>query len=440
MPIAVERTVQAIAAILQTVPVGTNLALMHLLWAMVNGSFLHSRGAVFGALWASGFAVSAVRRSWAALRTGVWDANELLENWQVYVASENRWRVRRHEGYQVVSVDLTGFWRPRLQGWAGKHYHSLAQKALPAVVFGVIVLSGEVAGRRVPLLRRIVRCQPTLSKAAFRTQLLQDAAAQLTAEQVVVVDAEFGIGELQAAAPKGHPTHYVVRMASNATAQRNTLPPYKGRGRPPKYGETVRPVARTWRDHCIEATAADHQSHFTEEGRTIQVSVWHDLVLPKTPVAPDAGNPQGTFSLYLFHDPLYKQPLLPATNLNHLQPQTLFHLYRDRWTVEQPPLAAKQMVGLHRQFVSAPDSCFRLPELSLVAGSILTYMAAVLPPVPSGFWDRTPQPTPGRLRRLLAQENFQSLAVETGQLRKKNSVTAHLPKGIDAHRRLKQAA
>jgi hypothetical protein len=132
--------------------------------------------------------------------------------------------------------------------------------------------------------------------------------------------------------------------------------------------------------------------------------------------------------------------LLLATNLNSLQPQTLFQIYRDRWTVEQPPLAAKQMVGLHRQFVSAPDSCFRLPELSLVAGSILTYMAAVLPPVPSGFWDRAPQPTSGRLRRLLAQENFQSFTVETGQLRKKNSVTAHLPKGIDAHRRLKKAA
>lgn len=143
MPIAVERTVQAIAAIVQPVPVGTNLGLLHLLWAMVNGSFLHSRGAVFGALWASGFAVSAVRRSWTALRTGVWQVNALLDNWQVYVASENRWRVRRHEGYQVVSVDLTGFWRPRLEGWAGKHYHSLAQKALPAVVVGVMALVGQ---------------------------------------------------------------------------------------------------------------------------------------------------------------------------------------------------------------------------------------------------------------------------------------------------------
>jgi hypothetical protein len=440
MPIAVERTVQAIAAIVQTLPVGTNLALLHLLWAMVNGSFLDSRGAVFGALWASGFSVSEVRRSWAALRTGVWDANDLLESWQVYVASENRWRVRRHERYQVVSVDLTGFWRPRLQGWAGKHYHSLAQRALPAVVFGVMVLSGEVAGRpgtlRVPLLRRVVRCQPTQGKAAFRGQLLQEVVAQMTAEQVVVVDAEFGVAELQRAGA----SRYVVRMASNATAQRNSLPTYKGRGRPPKYGETVRPLARTWRERRIDATVADRQSHFEQDGRTIQVRVWDALVLPHTPPSAAAGNPQGVFSLYCFHDPLHKQPLLLATNLHPVHPQTIFHIYRDRWTVEQPPLAAKQMVGLHRQFVSAPESSFRLPELSLVAGSLLTYMAAVLPPVPSGFWDRTPQPTPGRLRRLLAHSNFQSLAVETQQLRKKNSVTAHLPKGIDAHRRLKQAA
>lgn len=436
MPIAVEVTVQAIAAIVQTATVGTNLALMHLLWAMVNGSFLRSRGAVFGALWASGFSIQEVRRSWAALRTGAWEVNELLDNWQMYVASENRWRVRGHEGYQVVSVDMSGFWRPHLRGWVGKHYHSLAQRALPAVVVGVMVLSGQVEGRRVPLLRRIVRCQPPADKAEFRTLLLQEAVAQVTVEQVVVVDAEFGVAELQSAGVR----RYVVRMASNATAQRSFLPPYKGRGRPPKYGEKVRPLARTWRERRIAATAADQQSHFVQDGRAIQVSVWHDLVLPNTPVAADAGNPPGVFSLYLFHDPLHKQPLLLATNLHPVQPQTVFHIYRDRWTAEQPPLAAKQMVGLHRQFVFAPESCFRLPELSLLAGSVLTYIAAVLPPIPAGFWDRTPNPTPGRLRRLLARTDFQTLADQTPQLRKKNSVTAHLPKGINAHRRLKQAA
>ncbi|MCC6456356.1 MAG: hypothetical protein IT328_15485 [Caldilineaceae bacterium] len=93
--------------------------------------------------------------------------------------------MRQHEGYQVVSVDLTGFWRPALHAWTGKYNHSLAQKALPAVVFGMMVISGEVAARpgtrRVPLLRRVVRGQPTLSKAAFRGRLRQEAAAQVTA-------------------------------------------------------------------------------------------------------------------------------------------------------------------------------------------------------------------------------------------------------------------
>ncbi len=96
------------------------------------------------------------------------------------------------------------------------------------------------------------------------------------------------------------------------------------------------------------------------------------------------------------------------------------------------------MIGLHRHFVFAPEVCFRLPELGLVAGAILTYVAAVLPPVPTAFWDRAPKPTPGRLRRVLAQADFPNLLAFDPELRKKNSVTAHLPKGVDAHRRSKR--
>ena len=428
MPIAVEHTVHAIAAVVQTVPIGTNIALMHLLWVMLNGSFLGSRGAVFAALDGQGFTLQEVRRSWAALRSGKWKINELLDNWQLYVASENQWRVRRHERYQAVGVDITGFWRPRLEGWVGKHYHGLAGKALPAVVMGVIVIAGEVNRHRIPLLRRLVRCEPEMGKVAFRSQLLKEAVTHVTHNQVVVVDAEFEIAELQAA----NVSQYVVRMATNCTALRNQLPDYKGKGRRPQFGAKVRPLPRKWKDRKLAATAPDHTGLFDQDGRQIQVSAWHDLVLPGTPVAPDAA----TFSIYVFHDPRYKHPLVLATNLVKVQPETVFHIYRDRWPVEQPPLSAKQMIGLHRQFVFAVASCFRLPELSLLAGAILTYLAAVLPPVPSGFWDRSPKPTPGRLRRLLAQANFPTLLDNDLQLRKKNSVTAHLPKGIDAHRRL----
>jgi len=41
--------------------------------------------------------------------------------------------------------------------------------------------------------------------------------------------------------------------------------------------------------------------------------------------------------------------------------------------------------------------------VNLLAGAIATYQAATLPAVPTGFWDRQPKPTPGRLRRLLSR-------------------------------------
>jgi len=417
MLIAAEVTVQAMAFLVQTVPIGTNIGLIRILWVMVNGSFLRSRGAIFSALHLSGFSVQEIRRSWAALRYGTWEINELLENWQSYVKSQNHWRVRRY---------------PHLQGWLGKHYHNLAQKALPAVALGVMVNSGQVGSHRIPLLRRIVRCQPQTSKTDFRSQLLRQAAIEAASDQVMVVDAEFGVAELQATGV----ARYVVRLATNATARRNQLPLYKGRGRPTVYGEKVRPLARRRKAHQIPATTPDQQGQFEHQGRTIHVSFWHDLVSTDTAAAADAQ----TFSIYVYADPLYKQPLVLATDLHLSAPETAYLIYRDRWPVEQAPLAAKQMIGLHRHFVFAPEICFRLPELGLVAGAILTYVAATLPPVPTAFWDRAPKPTPGRLRRLLAQADFPNLLDCDQELRKKNSVTAHLPKGIDAHRRTKRAA
>lgn len=98
------------------------------------------------------------------------------------------------------------------------------------------------------------------------------------------------------------------------------------------------------------------------------------------------------------------------------------------------------MIGLHRQFVFAHESCFRLPELGLLAGNLLSHSAALLPPMPSGFWDRTPIATPGRLRRVLAKAIFPNFADFDPKIRKKNSVFQHLPVGILAHRRRKAAA
>ena len=54
--------------------------------------------------------------------------------------------------------------------------------------------------------------------------------------------------------------------------------------------------------------------------------------------------------------------------------------------MEQLRLAAKQLLGAARQFVSVPETCQRLPELALVAGAVLSYLAATQESVPTGFW------------------------------------------------------
>ncbi|MEI7988593.1 MAG: hypothetical protein WCI88_06110 [Chloroflexota bacterium] len=75
----------------------------------------------------------------------------------------------------------------------------------------------------------------------------------------------------------------------------------------------------------------------------------------------------------------------------------------------------------------------------MLAGSTLTYLAATLPPVPTGFWDRFPKRTPGRLRRLWAQAHFPNLPNPLpGHIRNKASVVGPLPKGTQAHRRQKR--
>jgi len=107
-------------------------------------------------------------------------------------------------------------------------------------------------------------------------------------------------------------------------------------------------------DNIIPATVADETSTFEFEKRTIKVSYWHDLVLSNTPVSDNAI----TFSIYMYDDQDYKNPLILATDVKPKMARTPYLLYNDRWTAEHPPLAAKQMIGLHRHFVFALESCF----------------------------------------------------------------------------------
>jgi hypothetical protein len=432
MSTAISETMRALCAVTVSLPIGTNLALLHFLWMQLSGALLPSRGALFPALQAIGLSPAAVRRAWAAFHAGAWQIAELLPAWEAYVLEQQQWQVHQYDGYYPKAVDLTAYWRPTLRGCPFKHYYPPADKALPAVVLGVIGRVGSVNGQRVALPTDLVRADPDdPSEAVLQTAVVRRAAETLAEDEMPVFDAGFKIRELQAA----QLPRYVVRLAQNFTARRNVLPTYKGHGRRPEYGEIVRPLARTRKGQYIPATPPDRVETWTESGVEFRAEFWDNLVLPDVKVHPD----NLTFSVVAVYDPRYQVPWLLACPLP-LSGAALRGLYRDRWPVEQVPLAAKQMLGGARQFVFAPESCQRLPELNLLAGSMVTYLAATLPAVPTGFWDRNPKPTPGRLRRLLARTPFPKTYPLPERLRKKASLFDHLPKGVLGHRRTKQTA
>ena len=428
----VYRMNDVLSRVVQRVSVGTNLGLFSLLWMLLSGRLLLSRGAVIPGLAALGLAEEAIRRSWAALAYGKWHAAQLLEAWGQFVREEQAFRAHQYGGYRPVACDLVGFFRPRLQDCATKHDSSAAGKALPAIPLGIAARVGTVGTQRLAVPCLLVRGEPTdMSETAIQTRLLQRANEQLADDEALVCDRGFPLRQLQTVGIQ----RYVVRAPVNFTARRAALPAYTGKGRKPVRGALVRPLPRTYKGRTITATPPDrHETWQLQTGPTplwLHAEFWDDLVCT------DAQPGALTFSTALIHDPRFDEPLLLNTSL----PLTGAHLqafYRDRWPVEGLPLTAKQMVGAARQCVFAPESRQRLPELALVAGAILMYVAATQPAIPTGFWDRTPQPTSGRLRRHLAAVHCADLAGLPEQLRKKQSPTAHLPKGVLGHRRQQQ--
>lgn len=407
--------------------VGTNLGLLHLLWMLVSGALLPERGALFPALHRVGLPAEAVRRAWASFRGGKWRIQDLLKVWQGYIKGLAGWAVHRHEGYRALTVDITAFFRPALQHCPSQHYHPAAKRALPAVILGIVGEVGEIGGQRLACPRAFERVHPQDPREArLWEEVLRRVSRDLAPDEVVVVDAGVKIRDLQQAGIE----RYVLRLATNFTARRNVPAAYCGKGRRPTYGQKVRPLPGYRKGKLIPATPPDRVETWELEGRSLRAEIWEDLLLPGVKPGPTAPS----FRVYAIFDPAYEQPWLLATPLP-LQAPTVRAIYQDRWPVEQIPLAAKHMVGAHRQFVHAPESIQRLPELALLAGSILSYLAATFPLTPTGFWDRQPKRTPGRFRRALRGQPFPQSCPLPQQFRKKASITAHLPKGILAHRR-----
>jgi hypothetical protein len=414
-------TIAVLNELLVSLPIGTNLAMLHVFWALLSGQLLNSRGALFPALKAIGLEDGAIRRAWTAVGKGVWQIGVLIDLWRKYVESLPEWKQHEYEGYKPVVADVTAFWRPSLKNCPSKHYHPAAGRALPAVIFGVVGKVGEINGQRIALPQAFERVHPKdPSEARLWCDILKNIHKTLSGDELVVVDAGVKVRDLQEASIG----QYVVRLANNFTARRNLLPEYCGVGRMPVYGKLIRPLERKYKDKTLVATLPDETRTWMDDGRLLRAKIWRSLVLPDC--APDVHNQ--TFDVYAIHDPNFDTPWLLATPVV-LKPSSVRNIYKDRWPVEQIPLSAKQMIGSHRQFVHAEETIQRLPELALIAGSILSFLAATLPATPTGFWDRKPKRTPGRFRRILAGQAFPKLANLSGRLRKKNSATSHLPVG-----------
>lgn len=192
MPEAVYRMMTLLSGLISPLPVGTNLGLLHLLWMLGSGQLLSSRGALIPGLTACGLRRRAVQRAWATLGQGVWSSARLLAQWEQVVATEGRWQVRTHGGYQPLAVDVTAFWRPRLQGCPTTHYHAQAGTALPAIPLGLVARVGTVGDQRLGQPVALVRAAVDDPRPTTQTRVLvRTAVAHCGPHDALVLDAGF---------------------------------------------------------------------------------------------------------------------------------------------------------------------------------------------------------------------------------------------------------
>ena len=116
-------TIAILSNLMQELPVGTNLALLHFMFMLVSGALLPNRGAMFPALKSIGLSDAATRRAWVAFGKGAWQIPAILILWREHVTKLSDWREHRYEGYRPIPADVTAFWRPTLKNCPSKHYH-----------------------------------------------------------------------------------------------------------------------------------------------------------------------------------------------------------------------------------------------------------------------------------------------------------------------------
>lgn len=434
IPSVVYRAQEAVIAVSQGLPVGTNLRIHDALLTIMSGGLLQSRGAIIPALSEKGLSQNEVLRTREAIQSGSWSVAGLLKRWQEWVSTEGKWQGLEVGGYKVKAMDTIGIYRPRLKGCETKHYQSTAGKALAAKNFGVMSAIGRIETQKVSLAQVLVRGDEIAQSEEGLIQRLCEQSSKLLGKgDVVTADRKFPVLVMLEAGIK----QVVLRRATNFTVRRvlDTQKPQNQvakLGRPRKPGELIRPLPRTHKGKVLPASKPEEiQCWKNSQGQLLEARIWRKVVLSQQKhwrEEQKALNAGQHWSVITVKHPDFELPMVLLLNLN-LSPPQAYSVIQGRWGVEQMPLVSKQLLGGHRMFVFEREMCFRLPELTFLAANILISVAASCEPMPTGWWDTQPKPTAGRLRRAFCKLHDLRVLDLPIQLRKKNSATAHLPLG-----------
>ena len=443
------RILELIEQLVSVVSKGTALGLSDLASAMFSGYFIESGGAVTPAIEAflrqkikaAEKRAARTRRGAKALTYGSYNLKELMDKLQDLIKAEGLWKPTVIQGFRIFSVDFTGFQRLAVQKLNTKAYFSDANRAVRAVPIGMIASVGEVNGQRVALLKNVTVPDLKVNDESARTkQLYRQVAIELGNDEIAVLDAGFRLVR----AVEAGVSRCLIRLAKNITfgATAGKIPErtaVKGKTPSQYKAKIVRPLERTHGDKTLPATKADEiYTYINEDGQEIIVYIWNKLYFLERQLK-TVSNKQKRRALrhtpikvMAIYDPRYDEPLLVGTPLLELEPEAAPKIYAARWPVEGLPQTGKYILsgGRGTHYVHHSMAMKRLPVLSLLFGSLLKYVAATSPPFRTGFWDHAAQPTYGRLLRHLRKVGIPL----SGQLFKKESVTAHFPVGYEAIR------
>lgn len=443
------RILDLIEQMVAVAPTGTALGLSDLISAMFSGYFIESGGAVTPAVEAflrreikdEKEREARTRRAAKAVTYGNYNLPELMNKLRAIIKAEEKWQPIMAQNYRVVSVDFTAFRRTAVKKLKAKAYVSDVDRAVAAVPIGMIASVGEVNGQRVAILKNAVLTDLSVNdEATHKKKLYKQVAQGLDKDEIAVFDAGFKL----VAATEADTERCLIRLAKNCTFGKT---PGKIPARTAKKGPTptqykaeiMRPLERKHGGKTLPATKADEICTMIDErGREIAVHIWQKVYFLERQLKEISDKRkkrklrQIPLKVMAIYDPDYDDPLLVGTPLLTLTPEAAYKVYVTRWPVEGLPQAGKYILsgGMGTHYVHHPTAMQRLPMLSLIFGSLLKYAAATLPPIRTGFWDRVLKPTYGRLLRHLKKVGIPL----SGQLFKKQSVTAHLPVGYDAIR------